>query len=191
MAYSITDKPNTEAPSGDYPFGNIRDKQVSIGGTPVNKLVYADFHQFFAKLMDYAGVTPNGLPDNDYSGWQLMEALLNSCTKKFVAEFTSEGDGNVITITRAQIENAFNLGNNPLSKAFPINSVGVNPSVVDLKIDVYAFEASTSNKWDRLEFVSFGGSGNTIQINGFGDIEITLDSFTVSPAIDIRVVIQG
>jgi hypothetical protein len=75
MALAITDKPNTEAPSGDYPFGNIRDKQVSIPGTPVNKAVYADFHQFFAKLMDYAGVTPNGLPDNDYSGFQLMEAL--------------------------------------------------------------------------------------------------------------------
>ena len=38
--------------------------------------MYADIHQFFAKLMDYAGVTPNGLPDNDYSGFQLMEALL-------------------------------------------------------------------------------------------------------------------
>jgi len=75
MAYAITDKPNTEAPSGDYPFGNIKDKQTGIPGTPVNTVVYADFHQFFAKLMDYAGVTPNGLPDNDYSGWQLMEAL--------------------------------------------------------------------------------------------------------------------
>jgi hypothetical protein len=76
MAYAITDKPNTEAPSADYPFGNIKDKTISTSGTPVNKLVYTDIHQFFAKLMDYAGVTPNGLPDNEYSGWQLMEALM-------------------------------------------------------------------------------------------------------------------
>jgi hypothetical protein len=76
MAYAITDKPNVEAPSADYPYGNIRDKTTSVNGTPVNKIVYADFHQFFAKLMDFAGVTPNGLPDNEYSGWQLMEALM-------------------------------------------------------------------------------------------------------------------
>lgn len=75
MAYAITNKPNTEAPSGDYPFGNIKDKQTGIPGTPVNKLVYADMHQFFAKLMDFAGITPNNLPDNDYSGFQFMEAL--------------------------------------------------------------------------------------------------------------------
>ena len=76
MAYAITDKPNTETPNADYPFGNIKDKTVSVSGTAVNKLVYADFHQFFAKLMDFSGVTPNGLPDNEYSGWQLMEALM-------------------------------------------------------------------------------------------------------------------
>jgi len=84
MAYAITDKPNTEAPSSDYPFGNIKDKNGSIAGTPVNKLVYADFHQFFAKLMDLAGVTPNGLPDNDYSGFQLVEALLNVTVRRKV-----------------------------------------------------------------------------------------------------------
>ncbi len=76
MAYAITDKPNTTAPDADYPFGNIKDKTISVHGTPVNKIVYADFHQFFAKMMDYAGVTPNGLPDNEYSGWQLMESLM-------------------------------------------------------------------------------------------------------------------
>lgn len=76
MAYAITDKPNTSAPDSDYPYGNIRDKEIGTPGTGVNKLVYADFHQFFAKLMDYAGVTPNGLPDNEFNGYQLMEALM-------------------------------------------------------------------------------------------------------------------
>jgi len=84
MAYAITDKPNTEAPSADYPFGNIKDKNGSIAGTPVNKLVYADFHQFFAKLMDLAGITANGLPDNDYSGFQLVEALLTLTVRRKV-----------------------------------------------------------------------------------------------------------
>jgi hypothetical protein len=76
MARSIINKPNTDGISGDYPFGKIKDKTISAPGTPVNTVVYGDFHQFFAKLMDYAGVTPNELPDNEYSGWQLMESLL-------------------------------------------------------------------------------------------------------------------
>ncbi len=89
----ITSKPNTEAPSSDYPFGNIKDKQTGIPGTPVNKEVYADIHQFFSKLMDYAGVTPNGLPDNEYSGWQLMEALLKGARpyKSTVGYLTQAG----------------------------------------------------------------------------------------------------
>ena len=76
MALSILAKENVEAASANYPFGSIRDKTLSVGGTPVNRTTYTDMHQFFAKLMDYAGVTPNDLPDNDYSGWQLMEALM-------------------------------------------------------------------------------------------------------------------
>jgi hypothetical protein len=72
----LINKPNVDGPTADYPFGVIRDKTSSVGGTPVNTVVYSDIHQFFEKLMDYAGVTANGLPDNDYSGFQLMEALL-------------------------------------------------------------------------------------------------------------------
>lgn len=73
---SLIDKPNTEAPSADFPFGNIKDKVGSNPGTPVNKLVYADMHQFFEKLMFESGVTPNGLPESDYAGFQLMTALV-------------------------------------------------------------------------------------------------------------------
>ena len=75
MAYAITDKPNTSAPDADYPYGNIKDKTISVAGTPINKLVYADFHQFFARLMAEGNVTPNGLPDNGTNGFQLYEAL--------------------------------------------------------------------------------------------------------------------
>lgn len=72
----LIDKPNTEAPTADYPFGNIKDKVGSNPGTPVNKLVYADMHQFFEKLMSEAGVISNGLPESDYAGFQLMTALV-------------------------------------------------------------------------------------------------------------------
>ena len=72
----LIDKPNTQAPDSDFPFGNIKDKVGSNPGTPLNKLVYADMHQFFEKLMFEAGVTPNGLPESEYAGFQLMTALV-------------------------------------------------------------------------------------------------------------------
>lgn len=76
MAIALTSKPNTNVPDSDYPYGQIRDNTGGGNGTPVNTVVYGDFHQFFAKLMDAAGISYNGLPDNAYSGFQLFEALM-------------------------------------------------------------------------------------------------------------------
>jgi hypothetical protein len=75
MAIKLEDKPNVDAPGGDYPYGNIRDNTGSGNGTPVNKLVYADFHQFFARLLAQSGVVANNLPDNNANGFQYFEAL--------------------------------------------------------------------------------------------------------------------
>ncbi|HTH58236.1 MAG TPA: hypothetical protein VL728_19455 [Cyclobacteriaceae bacterium] len=77
MAISILQKPNTDGVSADYPYGNIRDNSGSGDGTPVNKFTNADFHQFFAKIMDAAGIVHNGLPDNSANGFQLYTALKN------------------------------------------------------------------------------------------------------------------
>lgn len=75
MAYNITDKTNTTPPNGTYPFGNIKDDTGANDGTPVDVKTYADFHQFFAKLANLAGITLNGLPDNATNGFQLISAL--------------------------------------------------------------------------------------------------------------------
>lgn len=76
MAIKLTDKPNTIAPDADYPFGDIRDRNGLIPGTPVSREVYADFHQFFERLMERAGVAHNGDPDNESNGFQLFESLI-------------------------------------------------------------------------------------------------------------------
>lgn len=65
----------------EYPYGDIQDAGVGqSNGTPVDREVYADFHQFFEKLMAEAeaigGPAPNGLPDNEYNGFQLYAALV-------------------------------------------------------------------------------------------------------------------
>ena len=59
MAIKLENKVNTEAPSVAYPFGNIKDNTGSNNGTPVDKNVYADFHQFFAKMMAESGIAYN------------------------------------------------------------------------------------------------------------------------------------
>lgn len=75
MAYKLEDKPNVVAPNGTYPYGAIKDNSGSGDGTPVNAVVYGDFHQFFARLMAIAGLVANGLPDNAVNGFQLFTAL--------------------------------------------------------------------------------------------------------------------
>jgi len=75
MAIKLTDKTNIIPPDANYEYGNIRNTAGATPGTPVNVQTYADFHQFFERLMDVAGVTHNGLPDNTTNGYQLFEAL--------------------------------------------------------------------------------------------------------------------
>ncbi len=83
MAYALHNKPNVEAPSADYPYGRTKDKVANLqAGTPVNTLTHGDFHQFFSRLMAEAGVEENGQPDNNYSGFQLYQALLKTIAKK-------------------------------------------------------------------------------------------------------------
>lgn len=73
---SLENKPNVTAPNADFPFGRIKDKVGSNPGTPVNEVVYGDIHQFFEKLMNESGITANELPESEYTGFQLMTALV-------------------------------------------------------------------------------------------------------------------
>lgn len=92
MARSLHNKSNVEAPSSDYPYGRIKDKVANLtAGTPVNEAVYGDFHQFFSRLMAEAGIEENGNPDNDYTGFQLYQALLKTIAKK-IGQYSSEDD---------------------------------------------------------------------------------------------------
>jgi hypothetical protein len=78
MAIKLTSKLNTAPVSASYPFGNIKDRVGATPGTAVNTINHADFHQFFEKMMDYAGVIHNGLPDNEINTYQLFDAFLKS-----------------------------------------------------------------------------------------------------------------
>lgn len=75
MAIGLNNYPNIEAADSDYPNGSIKDNDGTNNGTPVNKLTYNDIHQVFAKLLRLADITPSGLPENEYSGFQYIEAM--------------------------------------------------------------------------------------------------------------------
>lgn len=71
----LSTKANVDAPSADYPYGNIRNKTLSVAGSRVNVEMYGDITQFFEKMFAESGITANGLADNATNGWQLFEAL--------------------------------------------------------------------------------------------------------------------
>jgi hypothetical protein len=82
MAIKLTDKTNTDPASVDWPFGEVRDKTISVGGTKYDKNTISDHFQFFEKLMSEAGVVHNGELDNEANGFQLWEAF-GKFTRKY------------------------------------------------------------------------------------------------------------
>lgn len=76
----LATKPNVIAPNSDFPFGRLRDRAGAVHGTPVTEQVYGDIHQFFEKLMNIAAVVANGLPECQYTGFQLITALTTVIT---------------------------------------------------------------------------------------------------------------
>jgi len=86
MAIGIQNYPNITSTSAAYPDGDIKD---APSGTPVNKFVYSDMNQHFAKLIRRSRnnpttedpTFPNGLPDNNTNGYQYVEALKRQLSK--------------------------------------------------------------------------------------------------------------
>ncbi len=71
----LQNKTNVDAPSIDWPFGDLNDDSGANDGTPVDKELITDIQQTFEKIFDASGLTANGLPDNATNGFQLYEAL--------------------------------------------------------------------------------------------------------------------
>jgi hypothetical protein len=68
-------KMNVTPPNVDYPRGDIKNNSGANDGTPVDRNVYGDIHQFFEKMFAESGLTANNMLDNETNGYQLYEAL--------------------------------------------------------------------------------------------------------------------
>lgn len=88
MARGLQNMPNIAPADSDYPNGRLKDKTISLPGTPANEFTNGDIFQFFAKMMRDAGIVPNGLPDNEYSGNQYFKALTSHINFKSLRVIT-------------------------------------------------------------------------------------------------------
>lgn len=81
------------ADPANYPNARIKDNTGLGDGTPVDEAVYGDIHEFFAKMMRLYGISYNGVPDNETTGYQLIEAARALATKNdFILPITSSNN---------------------------------------------------------------------------------------------------
>lgn len=188
MAIKLSDKPNVTAPGGDYSYGDIRNRDGLTPGTPGSREVYADFHQFFERMVGQnEDVSFNGNPDNDANGYQLFQALIYSMPRKIVKEFTSVFDGDVISISGQDLQSDFPeaVQDKPFYKGTLLDS-SPREAFIDYQIQVI-FE-NTAGKWKNFEEID---NLITERDDTSGDLTITLDGPPVSPAARVRVILIG
>lgn len=93
MARNLTSIPDIQAPDADYPVGRIQNEETTptpITGTPVIEELYGDIIQFFHKLIRLAGISHNGLPENETNGFQFITSL-TAFVRTVLASTTSRG----------------------------------------------------------------------------------------------------
>lgn len=95
---ALSSNPNIDnSDLANYPNGRIKDNTGSGNGTGVNENVYGDLHQLIAKLMRLYNIIPNGLPDNETNGFQLLDSFKSLATKNDYI-YTLTTDGTILSI---------------------------------------------------------------------------------------------
>lgn len=91
MARNKADQTNiNNTDPANYPDARIKDNTGLGDGTPVNEEVYGDIHEAFAKMMRLYGIEYNGVPDNETTGYQLVEAIRSLASKNdFILSLTT------------------------------------------------------------------------------------------------------
>ena len=138
----LQDKVNVDAPDADYPFGKMRDDQGSGNGTPADTDFMNDYTQFFEKMFNESGVVANGLPDNDYTGFQLYEALrvLFPCRQDVITTTWNMDTTGSITVAHGITDFTkiraieVMVVNNALSAIIPLRGSEGNVGIIDSTI---------------------------------------------------------
>ena len=192
MAKGVENYPNIDTSDlAAYPNGIIKD---TPNGTPVNVLTNSDIHSTLDKLLRYEGATANNLPDNETNGYQYLKALLQVLPNKYVWETTTNGDGDLQTLSRADIQAAVAMAGTTSAVGAadfgrPIDGATLD-KLLDWNIAIWVKFFGTS------DWVSFGVGNNVtnlvrISINSGGDIEFYFNIAPLGDTADVRVVLIG
>lgn len=168
MAIPLSSKTNVVAPGGDYPYGNIKDNDGSNNGTPVNVEVYADFHQYFARMLGESGIVANGLPDNSANGFQYYLALLER----------------INTLSLAQILSFFNHSYQTTPSEIGVSEIGsTGYHIWDLPSRTVELNLSASPTYNVVTFGDTAPKGipyNILWRSTSGSFTVTLNSTNTS-----------
>lgn len=89
----LKNNPNVDnSDPSNYPDARVKDNDGSGNGTGVNRSVYGDLHSNISRLMRLYDIAPTGLPDNETSGYQIIEALSALASKNdYIYPLTTNG----------------------------------------------------------------------------------------------------
>lgn len=146
MAQDLSKATGIEVDS-NYLNGKLKDKQ-----TRVNAFINQDIVQFFQKLMDEAGFSPNDLDDNETNGYQFIDALI-SRIRGTAASTTEKG-----TVEKATLTELRNGTSDKFPDAATLSTIGFSPSPTLL------------NGW------GINGGGIGYGIDGIGNRWLIIDS---------------
>jgi hypothetical protein len=114
---------NTDAISGTYPNGRIRNKNTvsspPVVGTPIVEEIYGDIVLYFQKLVSFVGITFNDLPDNETNGYQTLNSIFK------LAHKVSKRYSRTISLNN---ENAYSVNVNPVPVGISMNVLAIDLS---------------------------------------------------------------
>lgn len=141
-----------------FPNGRIRDNEGSNNGTPVNRTIYSDIHEFFAKIMRKAKISYSNQPDSEINGYQLVDAVFSLGNKNSLIYTISLNSGLLSIPTALSIlqENEFLLCKSAFNLNLETNIKGTDSPVVSYSISVDENIKFKINDYIRLTRTNIG-----------------------------------
>jgi hypothetical protein len=164
----LNSNPNVDnADLVNYPDGRIKDNGGSGNGTGVNRAVYGDIHSNISKLMRLYDIAPNGLPDNETNGYQIIEAIASLASKNdFILPITSNGTTLSVPIKIGKMLNNESV----ICKA----NVSYTAEALIKGTDAPSFSVTLLGIFNSGEYVRLIKTGGTVTLIRIAD-QLTID----------------
>lgn len=175
MARKLTDVPNTDGATSDYPNGRVRDKVGATPGTTGGEPLFGDIIQLFEKLKIDASITENDLPDNVTNGYQLLTALVAKITESTKVSTT-------LTVERATA--AFNSGTITITaeaydRMIYVYNGGTVSGTYGVAINVDGAKLSRIDDYQAVSYLLPAGLASTIVWESGTATEFTVKSHKI------------